>query len=276
MSGNHRLFTLSVLFVAVLFAYQQRNASVKTETASKVKGVPEPSANRYYPGETSRRSSSSRFAEDIRRSTEPFFSFDDSNYAREYHTGNGYPRESTHAPHTPIGRRLPKEVFKFLHRIPFIVFPFIYRMVLSVFRAISVVVQFLLPLIIRPLHLLFEALSTVLQPIITLLQGIYLYLVLTPLGVAMYIGGLFYPFYVLGAVAVLVGGFLGACGGMFHGGIIAPWTGDKRKEVKEEVHREMEGFAEGRGRGRERASIKSSKLSKGKERDLRGWRDDAW
>jgi hypothetical protein len=277
MSGNRRLLTLSVLFVAVLIAYRQRNAPAKTGTTSNVKDHSEPGTNRYYPKDTHSHHDTSRFAEEIRRSTESHYSFEDPIYTTipGAHR-NSYGQGNPHMPHSPIGRQLPKEVFKFLHRLPFIVFPYIYRIIASIFHGIYVVILFLLPIVIQPLKLLFGTLSTLLQPMITLLQGLYQYLVLVPLGVALYFGGLLYPFYVFGVVAILVGGFFGACGGLIHGGLIGPWTGDKRKEAKEEVHREMEELLEGRGRGRDRASIKPAKLSKGKERDLRGWREGVW
>lgn len=248
------MITLGILFIAVLLAYRQRDTTLPA--AKKVaRSTSEPfdtpissPSNRYYPGES-------------------------------------------HARDTPK-RALPQEAFKLFSKIPS-PFPYIWGSIKHLFYLVTSLVYFLSPLVVRPLLGFWHAILVILSPLITLLQALNYYLILIPMGMAMAIGRTLYPLYVLAAAAILFGGIIGAFGGWIHWGLVTPVTVKKSWEVQGEVHREIRQLVDGKSglrrdekkKGRasrtredeyEMNSHVGAGMSRVKEQQLRGWREDVW
>lgn len=128
---------------------------------------------------------------------------------------------------------------------------------------------------------------------ITLLEALNYYLVLIPFGIALSVGRTLYPLYVFAAVAVLLGGVLGAFGGWLHW-VTSPFVGKAGVDVKSEVHREITQLVDGKtavrreqrarekGKGRraeEETEVQSRQrrgMNPVKQEELHDWRNNAW
>ncbi|KAG8855947.1 hypothetical protein FRB91_001467 [Serendipita sp. 411] len=256
------LFTMAVLFVAVLITYRQRKpameavkqaAGAASDALFNNNGDSQP--NPYYPGNSDHQTGQGH---------NPFFP-------------NANPqRTSTLEPR----RQLPREVFRLLSKIPS-PFPYIWAFILWQVHAFRTVFGFVLPLVIEPIRIIYSILLVILDPIIVLLVAVYHYTVEIPMGIALAISRALYPFYIFAMTAILFGGLVGACGGLLHGGIVGPWTGRKSKQVNEELHQGAQRLVEGRGRRHIPSRIgnegrDAGGLNRIKEEDLREWRDEVW
>ena len=219
MALRSQTFALLILFIAVLFAYYQKNkngaTTPRTNVTEPVQGPQPPVAEPLAPSPT--------LSAILQEATDTMHHIPPSPHM-------------PHLPHIPLkpipiptipavpavqkphAPSVPKvNVFKYLAYIPSPISLIRYILIAQV-RLVS----FLVSTTVVFLRALLAPILTLLAPVIVLLTAVFNILIFTPYRAIVYLGKLLYPIYVFVGTAIVLGACVGMAGGTFHTAVVTP------------------------------------------------------